>query len=235
MRPTSIVYRRAKPHELRRAFGMLLRSGYALPASQPKSASHPPTNPAGIHLSFVRSCSDNRSQLTAQLGVRLHSYVVRYDSGFAPNPFYGFCTLATCKPDIRKAAAIGDWIIGSGSADKKLKRGGFLVYAMRVTETPSFAQYWQDPRFQKKKPDLSRSRMRECGDNIYYKAADGIWGQLNSFHSKDDGSPHPRHVKRAPGNITRASASSMRSIRRPSSHMRSTAARSRLRMARHCA
>jgi hypothetical protein len=132
-------------------------------------------------------------------GTRLHSYVVRYDSGFAPNPFYGFCTLATCKPDIRKAAAIGDWVIGSGSADKKLKRGGFLVYAMRVTETPSFAQYWQDPRFRNKKPNLSRSRMRECGDNIYNRAADGTWGQLNSFHSQDDGSPNPRHIKRDTG------------------------------------
>ncbi|MEZ1875782.1 hypothetical protein QVM44_32900, partial [Pseudomonas aeruginosa] len=25
---------------------------------------------------------------------RVHSYVVRYDSGFAPNPFYEYCTLA---------------------------------------------------------------------------------------------------------------------------------------------
>ncbi|MEJ0027680.1 MAG: hypothetical protein WDN01_16775 [Rhizomicrobium sp.] len=131
--------------------------------------------------------------------MRLHSYVVRYDSGFAPNPFYGFCTLATCKPDIRKAAAIGDWVVGSGSADKKLKRGGFLVYAMRVTETPRFAQYWQDPRFQNKKPNLSRSRMRECGDNIYSQSADGAWSQLNSFHSRDDGSPNPRHIKRDTG------------------------------------
>ena len=35
---------------------------------------------------------------------RVHSYVVRYDSGFAPNPFYEYCTLATCKPNIRKGA-----------------------------------------------------------------------------------------------------------------------------------
>ncbi len=44
----------------------------------------------------------------------IHSYIVRYDSGFAPNPFYGFCTLATCKPDIRKHAQVGDWIVGTG-------------------------------------------------------------------------------------------------------------------------
>jgi hypothetical protein len=124
---------------------------------------------------------------------------VRYDSGFAPNPFYGFCTLATCKPDIRKSATTGEWVIGSGSADKSLKRGGFLVYAMRVTETIHFMQYWNDPRFQNKKPDLSRSRMRACGDNIYCKAVNGRWGQLNSFHSQNDGSPNPKHIKRDTG------------------------------------
>lgn len=42
---------------------------------------------------------------------RIYSYVVRYDSGFAPNPFYGYCTLATCKPDIRRAAEVGDWLV----------------------------------------------------------------------------------------------------------------------------
>jgi len=41
----------------------------------------------------------------------LYSYVVRYDSGFAPNPFGGYCTLATCKPEIRKTAQLGDWLV----------------------------------------------------------------------------------------------------------------------------
>jgi hypothetical protein len=41
---------------------------------------------------------------------RIYSYVVRYDSGFAPNPFYGYCTLATCKPDIRRGAEVGDLV-----------------------------------------------------------------------------------------------------------------------------
>src|SRR5262245_31415483 len=49
----------------------------------------------------------------AEPHVRLYSYVVARDYGFAPNPFYGFCTLATCKPDIRRTADIGDWIVGT--------------------------------------------------------------------------------------------------------------------------
>ena len=38
------------------------------------------------------------------LMTRIHSYVVRYDSGFGAQPFYGYCTLATCKPSIRRGA-----------------------------------------------------------------------------------------------------------------------------------
>ena len=29
---------------------------------------------------------------------RLYSYVLRKDTGFAPNPYSGYCTLACCKP-----------------------------------------------------------------------------------------------------------------------------------------
>ena len=34
----------------------------------------------------------------------VYSYIVAYDSGFAPNPFHGTCTLACCKPTIRRTA-----------------------------------------------------------------------------------------------------------------------------------
>lgn len=131
---------------------------------------------------------------------RLHSYVIRYDSGFAPNPFYGFSTLATCKPAIREYADVGDWILGSGSNDRKVLRGGHLVHAMRVTETLSFEQYDADPRFQSKKPYRTGSRKQSCGDNIYYRNAAGdTWLQRDSFHSRPDGHLHPDHVKRDTG------------------------------------
>ena len=125
----------------------------------------------------------------------IHSYIVRYDSGFAPNPFYGFCTLATCKPDIRKHAQVGDWVVGTGS--KQINRGGHLVYAMQVAETLSFEAYSSDPRFERKKPHLSGSYKMAAGDNIYEPTAiRGRWRQLNSYHSKKDGSPNPDHIKR---------------------------------------
>src|SRR5260370_27588907 len=84
--------------------------------------------------------------------VKLHSYVVARDFGFAPNPFFGFCTLATCKPNIRSVAQIGDWVVGTGS--KTRKREKHVVYAMRVTGVQTFEEYWADPRFQIKRPNL---------------------------------------------------------------------------------
>lgn len=134
------------------------------------------------------------------LMARIHSYVVRYDSGFAPNPFYDYCSLATCKPRIRQTAHVGDWVVGSGSNDRKIRLGGHLVYAMRVTETMTFDQYCLDPRFESKKPYRNGSRKQSCGDNIYFRTeAGGNWQQRDSFHSRPDGSSNPDHVARDTG------------------------------------
>lgn len=125
--------------------------------------------------------------------MRLHSYVVARDFGFAPNPFYGVCTLATCKPRIRSVAAIGDWVMGTGSRQRK--RGHHVVYAMRVTEVMTFDRYWSDSRFKQKKPNLCGSKKQAFGDNIYSRGADTRhWHQANSHHSLNDGSPNPQNV-----------------------------------------
>lgn len=113
----------------------------------------------------------------------LRSYVVPYDSGFAPNPFHGFCTLATCKPRIRKGARVGDWIVGTGSKQNGLD--GRLVYAMKVQEEMTFDEYFNDSRFQDKKPNPQGSREQQCGDNIYCRAGSD-WDQLKSYHGEED-------------------------------------------------
>ncbi len=107
--------------------------------------------------------------------MKLFSYVIARDYGFAPNPFFGCCTLATCKPNIRRVAEIGDWIVGTGSAARTRK--GVLVLAMCVTETMKFNEYWEDIRFQQKKPRLSGSIKQAFGDNIYHKNSRGRWDQ----------------------------------------------------------
>ena len=110
---------------------------------------------------------------------RLYSYVVTWDGGFAPNPFYGFCTLATCKPKIRKTACSGDWILGTVSKSQSPEPR--LIYAMRVTETLSYNEYWRDARFRAKRPDVGAA----CGDNMYCRNADGQWRQGPGYHGPD--------------------------------------------------
>ena len=125
--------------------------------------------------------------------VKLFSYIVARDYGFAPNPFFGICTLATCKPRIRKTASIGDWIIGTGSKQKERQR--CLVYVMRVTETMTFNEYWEDERFRRKKPNLRGSMKQAFGDNIYFKDNAGQWQQQDSHHSYRNGMPNPYNIK----------------------------------------
>jgi hypothetical protein len=111
---------------------------------------------------------------------RLASYIVTHDTGFAPNPFFGYCTLACSKPEIRRSAQPGDWIVGLSQKND----GNRIVYAMRVGERITFAEYWLDPRFTDKKPDLLAQELeRHCGDNIYEALDDGMYRQLRSAHT----------------------------------------------------
>ncbi len=106
------------------------------------------------------------------------------DYGFAPNPFEGVCTLATCKPDIRKAAREGDLVAACGS----VKNGfpGKLICMFRVTGKHTFQEYWDDIRFECKRPILGSSRRRAYGDNIYHQGSQG-WIQEDSHHSLPNG------------------------------------------------
>jgi len=113
---------------------------------------------------------------------RLYSYVLRFDDGAAPNPFWGTCTLTICKPAIRRTARIGDWVIGTGSKNSKINDSNTydfsdsVVYAMKITDKKSLAEYdhfcrenlqnkipkWFDPDW--------RYRMGDC---IYNFETDG--------------------------------------------------------------
>jgi len=114
--------------------------------------------------------------------MRLYLYVIEHDMGFAPNPFFGACTLAACKPQIRKTAVVGDVIAGFGSKPSGLC--GRVTYWMRVEEILPFDAYWADPRFRPKRPQMGGSLMQCYGDNIYHRDdASGTWVQEESFHS----------------------------------------------------
>jgi hypothetical protein len=112
--------------------------------------------------------------------VRLFSYVVASDSGFAPNPFWGILTLACCKPRIRLSAEPGDLLVGLTPSGL----GNAVVYVARVQEKLTFREYWRDKRFVPKRPDMKASAIiQRCGDNIYEPTQAGSFRQLPSGHS----------------------------------------------------
>lgn len=113
---------------------------------------------------------------------RIFSYVLRYDDGAAPNPFWNVCTLTICKPGIRRGAGIGDWVVGTGSKRSSCNDGmvhdlsGSMVYAMKVTGKLSLREYdeYCQLHLPNKIPDISNEDWRRrMGDCIYSYAQEG--------------------------------------------------------------
>ncbi|MFD1000037.1 hypothetical protein ACFQ21_12010 [Ohtaekwangia kribbensis] len=126
---------------------------------------------------------------------KIYIYVVDRDIGFAPNPFFSYCTLATCKPKIRNTASIDDWVIGVGG--RRLKATGKCIYAMKVSEKITFNEYWNDIRFRTKRPVRNGSKVTIVGDNIYhFDEQTNQWHQAHSHHSLPDGSLNEFNLKR---------------------------------------
>jgi len=108
---------------------------------------------------------------------RLFTYTIPVDDGAAPNPFRGICSLAICKPGIRRVAKPEDWVAGLGSKDAPSgDLSGHLVYAMRVEEVLSLREYdRQAPlRWPHRIPNLQSADLSErLGDCIYDYSSGG--------------------------------------------------------------
>ena len=102
---------------------------------------------------------------------RLFSYCIPVDDGAAPNPFWGLCTLVICKPRIRRAAAVGDWVVGTGSRRSPIgDLSGQVVYAMRITKKLTMEEYdvFARDKCPGKIPSwFDRDVRRRLGDAIY--------------------------------------------------------------------
>ena len=126
-------------------------------------------------------------------------YVIARDFGFAPNPFFGSCTLATCKPGIRKSAKVGDWILGVAGKQLGNAIHRKCILLMQVSEKMSFQEYWEDERYELKKPCRNGSQLKMLGDNIYHKSGNGEWLQEDSHHSNPDGTVNHVNLNRDTG------------------------------------
>src|SRR5713226_6667476 len=101
----------------------------------------------------------------------LYSYRLRFDYGAAPNPYWRICTLAICKPAIRRTAKVGDWVVGLGSKNSPIGDiSTRMVYAMKVTRVLSFEEYdiFCRRSLPEKIPEWTNSDFRrKVGDCIY--------------------------------------------------------------------
>lgn len=124
-------------------------------------------------------------------------YKMHHDFGLAPNPFGGVMTLAVCKGNIRKNRhlEIGDWIIGTGS--KKMRRLNKLIFAMKVEGKMTFDEYWDNPEYAFKKPNINGSLVQMYGDNFYHTDKNtGKVIQEKCAHSNNDNSQNEKHTAR---------------------------------------
>ncbi|MDZ8104735.1 MAG: hypothetical protein RM338_03805 [Nostoc sp. DedQUE12a] len=101
----------------------------------------------------------------------LYTYCLPHDTGAAPNPFWGICTLVICKPKIRLAAKVGDWVVGTGPVKSPIGNlKGRVVYAMEITQKMTMLEYdnFTKKQLPQKIPDFSASdKQLRVGDSIY--------------------------------------------------------------------
>lgn len=134
--------------------------------------------------------------------MKVYSYMIDHDFGLAPNPFGKYCTIAVCKPSIRKSKNlnVSDWIIGTGS--KALEKStGFdcvtkLIFAIQVSEIISLNSYWRDQRFQYKKPEMNGTLSTMFGDNFYYLDENEKWIQIDCAHRNVDSIYNEEHIRK---------------------------------------
>lgn len=116
----------------------------------------------------------------------LYTYCIPFDNGAAPNPFGGICTLAICKPVIRRNAMVGDWIVGTGSIHLGLANR--LVYAMEVNKVLSFSEYneYCKKELFEKIPDMENKDPHKWVGDCIYDFKDGKPVLRNSVHHEDN-------------------------------------------------
>ena len=99
---------------------------------------------------------------------RIYRYVLATDGGMAPNPRGRHVTLATCKPEIRRTARQGDWVIGNYPSP----HNRLVAWAGRVEKCIPVALY--------------SSEFPERDDALHEIGADGepqrISGKHNWYH-----------------------------------------------------
>lgn len=113
--------------------------------------------------------------------MRVHTYVIATDAGSAPNYDAPCTTLAVCKPRIRRKTNPGELVLAFAGHSVNPYEPHSVVWAGIVAERLTFADYWNDARFQSKKPLRTATP-----DNFYKPARDGGLVQVeNPIHGPE--------------------------------------------------
>lgn len=116
----------------------------------------------------------------------LYSYIVSYDHGNAPNPDFNICTLAICKPVIRRCAKVGDIVLGLSPK----RMGNHIVYCMVIDEIVEWQDYYQRC---KNSTDLNHripTDKSHNGDCIWIHQENGEYALLESKSGHDESCKH---------------------------------------------
>jgi hypothetical protein len=116
----------------------------------------------------------------------LFSYCIPVDDGAAPNPFWGTCTLAICKPAIRRTATKNDWIVATGSVEYGFQN--LVVYAMKINRSMSIQEYdeYCKKNIPEKIPEWKSSDVRKKLGDCIYDFSTGCPILRDSVHSGKD-------------------------------------------------
>ena len=116
------------------------------------------------------------------------TYVITYDLGGAPNFEPPATTLTLCAPRVRRYAELGNLALafngnlvhGVSGRERHPERHS-VRWAGIVAEAIPLADYWDDPRFEGKKPGQSRG----YPDNIYRPVNGGLDQVPNRTHGPE--------------------------------------------------
>ena len=101
----------------------------------------------------------------------LYAYIMTDDTGYAPNPSRGVCTLAYCMPMTRGKAKKEDYVVGLGGREyREIKGDWHIIYAMKVTETLSLCKHAKRFPGRPMKEQVKTDRALVSHDFVY-------WGQ----------------------------------------------------------
>ncbi len=112
--------------------------------------------------------------------LKLYSYVVDHDYGFAPNPFHEYCTLVHCmfsksskrnlvemvKQDYDSGYEV--WVTGTGGVSSNTSGHGTIIYLMKVNDAIPVTKYYTDEKYKEKKHKANGTEIEQLGDRNYH-------------------------------------------------------------------